>query len=172
MTTRETIQDLLTKGYSKYKNIAHRYYNGKDDPDDIVQETMMYILELKDEEIERIIPFLDRYIVQIIKFSFIGEKSAYQQKYNRMKMQTCDDVNFYADSLIADDEYNIDDDKLISQIEEILLDKCTWYQAEVFRTNVVDGKSFSQISKENNIPASSLWKTYNEAVEIINKNLK
>lgn len=158
---RERINKKIEDNYYIYKDIVMRFSNNYDCPEDILNETLLDILSLNDEKLEKIELFLDKYIVRILKLSFISKTSKYQQKYNKLLLKDEVEVN---DLIKIDEEYDTTIDDRLYIIEDILKKHCSWFEAEVFREYLYTKKSFDKISKECDIPSVSLWKAYRKAL--------
>lgn len=168
---RERINLHIKNNYERLKEIASRFSNSYDCYEDILQESLMYIVNLSDEKLQDIEPYLDKYIMQIIKLSFISKTSAYQMKYNKLKKQECI-VYDILDYQIEDVGYDYEIDEKVSVIEKCLNDDCSFYEESVFKEYVYTDKSFNVISKECNIPVANVYETYKKALTKIRKKIK
>lgn len=178
MTIRQKLDALITLNYSKYLDIASQY-KSKDDPSDILQECLMEICEMNDTKLKKIFPYIEYYLIQMIKYSSLSKKSKYQHKYNHLIIDETIDIKDYIEKNEVDDieelalrkeseEFEIE---TYEKIIKILNEHCNWYQRSIFLHYIESGKSFATIQKDTGIPMSSIYNTYNEAKQIIKKNL-
>lgn len=167
------IAEYINKNYDKYLRIAYGYNKDKtEDPRDILQECLMYVCEMDIEKQNKIAPYFEYYLIQMIKFSSISKTSKYQQKYNKILLNKNIEVESVndLDKMICDDE--IENDLKINKIKEILEKDCTWYEREVFLQYVTTGKSFKAFERDTKIPASSLFNTYRNVKEKIKEKIE
>ena len=166
------IAECINKNYDKYLRISYGYNKDKtEDPRDILQECLMYVCEMDIEKQNKIAPYFEYYLIQMIKYSSISKTSKYQQKYNKLLLNKSIIVESIADldEMICDDE--IDNVIKINKIKEILEKDCTWYEREVFLQYVTTGKSFKAFERDTKIPASSLFNTYKKVKEMIKEKI-
>ncbi len=175
--TRDIINAMITNNYNNLKIIANKFNNKKDEPEDILQESVMQILSQSDSKLEKYINnevFLIKTIVKIIKLSFISRTSYYQNKYNKLVMQDTIEYNI-VDLLMEDnDQYNHDIDEQLEDIEFILENELNFFHETLIREKKI--KSLNKISRDCGIPLSSVWKAHNRAMyklkKIMNKKWK
>lgn len=106
-TIKNKVNERITNNYSKYLQIANNLGNKKDEPEDVLNEILLEVLELPDTKLNKIIKYIDGYIIQMLKFSFQSRTSKYQYRYNKMltdKNISIDTVMTYKFDLIDVDE--------------------------------------------------------------------
>lgn len=167
MDTKSELDNLIKNNYKKYLQFAKNMANGKDDPRDVLQECLLEIYEMTEKKQKEIIPYLEYYLIQMIKFSFRSNTSKYQQRYNKLKLSD----NVSVETLLSDDEEYVEVNVTVEEIEKILTDNCNWYEREVFLRYVNNKKSFKTMETETDIPASSLYNTYNKVKKILQEKL-
>lgn len=168
METRKLLDNIITKNYDSYLRYAKRLCNKIDDPQDILQECIMYIYEIKDDKIEEILTYIDYYILQMIKFSAISVNSKYQRKYNLIKFDKTFNIEELKNIPVNEESYKIKEEDIMN----ILLTKCSWYEREVFLQYNRDNKTFKSFEEETGIPSSSLYKTYRKVKTILQTEIK
>ena len=80
---RAKLNEKITANYAKYHEYCRNMANGKDDPDDVLQECLAEICSMSASKLETVIPYLDYYIIQMIKYSMRSRTSKYFYKYHR-----------------------------------------------------------------------------------------
>jgi hypothetical protein len=198
LNPKESVTELINQNYNKYlaisKSIAYEF--GSSEHQDILHECILYVYEMSDDKILVMLPYFERYLMQMIKFSCQGKLSKYQQKYNKqqndkniimesIQVDILDDIeepteeSIKTDSLKTFMEYYIDQLKKnpVKDLEKILnILKINWYDKNVYCQYIKTNKSFKTLSKELLIPDTSLFTTYTkvkktlESLFIFNKN--
>lgn len=163
-TIRNQFNDLLTKNYKRYQTIAIKISNGVDDPQDILQECLTELCEKNDTEIERIMSYIDYYIIQMLKISNRSKTSRYQQKYNKIVFDKNFDINVY-DAAEPDPEPVVHIS--LNEINSTLNHNCSWYEKEVFLRYANSKKSFKTMERETGIPATSLFNTFSKVRKML-----
>ena len=198
-TTKELLDDIITKNYNEYLSVAKKY-KSIDSPQDILQECLCIIYEMPEEKQLKIISYIDYYILQMIKISSLSATSSYQQKYNKILIdKNIDSYNYLIECPIEEYTEPLEyfDDEVITKelimsyvnrrikkvpneiivnniltiIKTTLKDKCNWYEETVFMQYIITKKPFYIIGKETGIPASSLFETYKRVKKILIENL-
>lgn len=166
---RKEINKLINKKYDEYLQFAKNIKgSSKEEPQDILNECILYLLENEDNKLEKIISYIDWYIIRMIKHSFHSNTSSYQVKYNRIVFDKNIDVTNITNK-DADDNYNFDIDKQLEQIE-MNMQKLTWYERAIFEKYTGEKTSWKKIEKETGIPASSANITYLKAIKKLRGN--
>jgi len=80
--------ETISSNYDKYLRFANNMRNGKDDPQDVLQETMMELLDMPAQKQEKIMPYLDYYVIQMLKYSFRSTTSKYYRKYRMLQLES------------------------------------------------------------------------------------
>lgn len=151
--------EYITKNYDKLLTISKNIGKSRMDCGDVLHEAILTIYELNNEKKKEILPYLEFYLIQVIKYSFYSKNSSYYRKYKKLEIDL-NLINFepeYFDTIA--EELEITDDVSYSDVEKVLK-TVDWYSREVFLRHLKDGKSFNKLSKETGIPASSLFNTY------------
>ena len=158
------LNEYIIKNYDKLLTISKNIGRQRNDCEDVLHEAILTIYELNDEKKKEILPYLEFYLIQVIKYSFYSKNSSYYRKYKMLEIDL-NVIHFepeYFDTISEELEKPSD----ISYLDvEKILKTMDWYSREVFLRHLKDGKSFNKLSKETGIPASSLFNTY-KAVKI------
>lgn len=152
--------EYITNNYEKLSMISKSISNERNDYEDVLHEAILAVYELNDEKKTEIYPYLEFYLIQVMKYSFYSKNSSYHRKYKMLETDNniihLDDYEL--DSIIEDIDEPVSDITM-ADVEKVLKD-VDWYSREVFLRHLNDGKSFNKLSKETGIPASSLFNTY------------
>ena len=176
---RAKLNEKITANYAKYHEYCRNMANGKDDPDDVLQECLAEICSMSASKLETVIPYLDYYIIQMIKYSMRSRTSKYFYKYHRNEVDASSmrearmrevekDMYITENSDLERAESEL---ALTARIRNILETKCDWYEREVFDRYVQEGKSFRKFAKETGIPATTLFNAYARTRKIIQDNI-
>jgi hypothetical protein len=169
---KEELNLIIKRDYNKFLTYAKNMNNGKDDPRDIINECILELYEKSDEKLEKILTYIDYYIIQMVKFSSQSKTSRYQQKFNRIEFDrnVCPTQLFNNESeeVIINPYSEIE----FCHIERILEENTDWYTKEVFLKYSKNKGSFRKLSLETGIPTSALYKAFLKGKEIIKENLK
>lgn len=163
-----SFDEYITSSYGKYLEYSRNMsYNSKEDYRDVCNECISYVYEWPKEKREKIYigGYLDWYIIRMIYLSYTSERSTYNTTYNRIKYCEIDDIID-----IEDEVFDDSDDIRMKYINFILMEKCTYYQQQVFLQYHFKHGSFRKFMKATNIPESSLWKEYKKVIKIIKDN--
>lgn len=176
---RDDINNYITNNYDRLITITNKIRKtNKDTTEDVLHECIINLLEKDDEQLEKIINYIDFYIINMIRYSFWSATSGYQTKYNRIIIKDEYDVSndfSYNDNLIPTnliDDMNITNnyfdedlyDKIINNIN-----KLDWYSKKVVEIKIDKNCGFLKISKDTGIPYSNLYYTWKKAIKKIKK---
>lgn len=190
MTPKETVNDIISKNYKSLLKTAKNVVKSNE-YQDVLHECLAEIIEFDDDKINYILPYFNFYLIRMMQYSCLSN-SPYYRKYKKTNIVL--DTNDYGleymlqsipehiNYLDKDELHNLNlieetdsDDtqaETIKEIYKILSEQCTWYQRSVFLYKIENNLSFNRFEKDTKIPASSIFKTYNEVVSIIKSNLK
>lgn len=162
----------LNDNYNRFLEYSYNIRkNSNDNPKDILQECLMYLLELPENKKKSLLSrnYIDFYLIKMIYLSYFSKKSKYQCKYNRIIYdKNIENMDYFKE----DDNEIIDDyDIRLKLLYNILLTKCTYYEQQVFLQYHNKHKSFLNFQKATGIDDCSLWRVYNKVLKIIKDNL-
>jgi len=172
MTTREKLDAYITTNHSKMLKYANQIDNKIGD--DIYQECVMYIYELPDEKLEAVLPFIDKYLGKMIKYSAQSKTSKYQQKYNKLKLSACDFELKDADvEKFYTEVYGLDDEDFIINSTEIteILDVCSEYDRDIFIEYTSTNTNFKEMSERRNRSVAYIFYKYKFVLDKIKQNI-
>ena len=165
------VNQWLEANYNNLKEWAKNAAQQNGDWEDLLHYTILTILEHpKSAEIVKK-GHMRWWAVRIMLNSSRGKKSEYYRLY-RPQWQTIADVDI-EDS----EEYDTDIDLVTEWIHGILEDMKMgdvedWYRAQIFELCAEQERlNFSQLSREINIPRTSISNAYYEAIELIKQKL-
>lgn len=164
------MNEYISDNYNKFLEFANniKHYNLTEDPRDILQECIMYMLEFPKEKQDIMLEkgYVAWYLIRMITLSYT-ENSKYQQKYNKIKYS-----KFLNEEIKEEENEEIDlYDIRLKLLYDILITKCTFYEQQVFIQYNFKHKTFANFSESTGITISSLWKTYQKVLKIIDENL-
>jgi hypothetical protein len=167
-----TMDEYIRTNYDKYLTYAKNMEHGSiEDYRDICNEAVLYIYEMTKEKREKIYKkgYLDWYIIKMISQSYSSNTGYYNRKYNMVKYDKNFDVDI--DLEIEELQEPDGDDERLKYIFYILVNKCSYYQQQVFIQYHFKHGSFRKFQTATGIRESQLWKTYQEVKKIIEDNL-
>lgn len=162
---KDWINKVITDNYDKLCRIANSYYNGKDCPSDILQESLVAVLSKSDKDLLKFQNdenYLLKTIVTIIKLNTISRTSQYQNKYNKMLIQDPVGCETIVNLLVDDsDEYDSELDDKLQALEKAIDSELDFLERNVVKEAML--KSLNKISVDCEIPITSLWKVHRRA---------
>jgi DNA-directed RNA polymerase specialized sigma24 family protein len=157
--------------------IINKYYNcpklnkainniSKNSPltEDLKQELMLIILEYSNEKLNKIIEgkYFHFFCVRILTNLFNSKSSHFYRKYKQHEFELIDGgFDVYQHNISNEDNVERKD---IEDIKEIIIEllednSFSWYDREIFLLYLNTHKSYAKLSKELNIPITSISTT-------------
>jgi DNA-directed RNA polymerase specialized sigma24 family protein len=166
------INKWITDNYSDIETWAKGIVQQHGDWEDLMHYSLLTLLEhpKADELAER--GHLRWFLVRIMLNSSRGKKSDYYRTYRQESYRLTD-----AHTDIQDEAYDTDIDTVTEWIHGILEDMKhgdvdDWYRAQIFELCAEQDRiNFSKLSRELQIPRTSISNAYYEAIEIIKQRL-
>jgi RNA polymerase sigma factor (sigma-70 family) len=157
------LNDFIKNNYASLLKIVLNITKNRKDSEDLLHEAFLYVLLLPDNKKREILSYLSFYIIQIIKYSAFGKKSPYYKKNRQVEF----DYDINIDRLVVEETEPVTIKQITMKDVNVILKKMGWYETEVFKRHVIDGKTFQQMAVETKIPISSLYKTYRQTIKKI-----
>lgn len=157
------MESLFDKLYSDYKNqvffFVKKYVHGKDDVEDVVQDIFVHLWKHRHA--------LDKNKEAIV---FKTAKQEIANFYRKNKLSFSD---FKEESHlhIVKDEYDEEEFKSNTEKVEKLLQLIPEKSKTFFLNHKIDGLSYSQIAKENNISKNAVAKHVNKVLNLLKTNM-
>jgi len=161
--------DWITKNYTNMYTWARRINKKWRDDDDLVHYTITSFLSNTKADKLASTDSIAKFFCLKIMMNSQSRTSEFSRKY---RLRTTDNVPY-----VEPEEYNSDEDVLISDIEIIIQEmyvssQITWYMASIFQLCISQKHlNFSELSRKIGIPRTSLSNTYYETVKYIKERL-
>ena len=176
---RAQVDKLVSANYNGWLKYSIKIKNHKDDPQDILNETLLTIYERTDEHLERILPYFEGEVKTILRLNTQSKTSGYQNKYNKIANNIQELSKIDIDYLqVPEPEINNYESVTYDEIEKFLVDNTAvynadaWYTIEVFMMKHKQGLTYDKMSEKTGICKSNLRKAYARIRKIIKEEFK
>ena len=166
--------ETLSNNYDKYLRFAVNMQNGTDEPHDVLQETMVELLEMPAAKQDKILPYLDYYVIQMIKYSFRSTTSKYYRKYRMLQLESGEFSNNREYEQASFEEFDsVKTDITFDLAERLLIESgVSYFDRGTFMQYVSDPKlSWRAFSAKTGISDSSLFAAYCRARDVLRENV-
>lgn len=152
---------LFEQIYSTYKDqiyfFVKKYIQNKDDIEDVVQDIFVHLWKYKNN--------LDKNTEAIV---FKTARQEVSNFYRKNKLQFSEGVNL--EMITSSEHEKVDNDEYIKKLH-LLLDDLPSKSKNFFLENKLNGLSYSEIAKENNISKNAVAKHVNKVLLYIKSRL-
>jgi len=173
--TRKKFDALITKNFLKYRNMVKKMvkkHNNKIyDPDDILQECIVYLYNKPDAYLKRIIPYLDVYIYGMMKHSITSKTSPFQQKYNTSKLEELSNKQLCIpeeDDECTNDYKNISHEDIVAFIEK----EVSKNAAGLYVQHIYHKMTYREMSEKSGYTIHTLYKMFAHIKQTIKTRFK
>ncbi|MBB6371231.1 RNA polymerase sigma factor [Chryseobacterium shigense] len=157
------MESLFEELYSKYKHQVYffvkKYIHGQEDIEDVVQDIFVHVWKHRDSLSKN---------AEAIVF-----KTAKQEIANFFRKNRLSFVDLKENAVLDFEKEDYDEDEQLLRSEEIknLLHLIPEKSKDYFLKHKVDGLSYSQIAKENNISKNAVAKHVNKVLQLLKARL-
>ena len=177
----------ISKLSDKFREIANRYSNDKNEINDSVQELFIYFLQMNPNTLKNI--YEKDGIIGIIKYGTVAlrrslgsPRSSYYYKYKKYYTQ----VFNYPEATYENKEGEVKNKYYIENLPEetidvaqwekleqidLVLDNLHWYDRELFKLYYYEGNTLDSLAEKTNISRNSLFSTIDKVRTILKKEL-
>ena len=182
----------ISKLSDKFRIMCYRFTKDKEQIDDVVQECMLYFLQMNPETLKKIyekdgLDGITRYGAIILRRALTSVRSPFYYKYKKY-YKNLDSFRYNTQTTIGDSElsgnmkYYKDISNLPEEIVEnigfkkldkidLVLNDLYWYDRKVFELYYYEGNTLDTLAKKTGISRNSLFTTIDKVREILKKEL-
>lgn len=155
--------DLIQERYDIWVSKIETFIP-KTEAKDVLNSVLLSMLERDKNITEFGCP--DCYIINACKTAYFSKTSAYNREYERhIHTSNIDDEN--VEDVVEEDEDEIPD--VLSILENAPF---CWWEKELFKRKVLEGKTLREMSEECNLTVGQVWYSYNKVRQWLKKNIE
>ena len=176
----------ISKLSDKFRTMTYGLINDKNEVDELVQELMIYFMQMNQETLKRIWEKdgeegIIRYGAVALRRAYTSPRSNYFYKYKKYYTNlqdyyvtdTLDNYGFQNKSIenlpeIIEDNYQ---SKKLDKIDNTLAKDFTWYDKKIFELYYYEGNTLDSLAAKTSISRNSLFTTIDKVRGLLKKKL-